>query len=257
MWIKVKTNHILHEYSDLSDSEFRAWIKIMALTAQLEHEPTHEQMINYIHHKTLLSLQLKFNKRSITLQDVLKKVLRDVQEVVNKKEYWKIQKQKQRALTENVLKDIPEKSRNRLDKIREDKIKDNISNLERPTFEMVKTYCLERKNHVDPHVWIDHYTSNGWMVGRNKMKDWKAAVRTWERLGFERGNGKRKPQEVQTQHRNPFTMCTKCGEEYMENDIIDVNGSFYCPKCPEARAASLDARDRVKALVLGIGGRAP
>ena len=50
-----------------------------------------------------------------------------------------------------------------------------------PTIEEVKAYCLERKNTVDPNKWHDHYTSNGWMVGKNKMKDWKAAVRTWER----------------------------------------------------------------------------
>jgi len=49
-----------------------------------------------------------------------------------------------------------------------------------PTFEDVAEYCLDRKNSVDPRKWFDHYTSNGWMVGKNKMKDWRAAVRTWE-----------------------------------------------------------------------------
>lgn len=51
----------------------------------------------------------------------------------------------------------------------------------RPTLEQVKAYCKERKNHVDPQAWFDHYSSNGWRVGRNPMKDWQAAVRTWER----------------------------------------------------------------------------
>lgn len=50
-----------------------------------------------------------------------------------------------------------------------------------PTLEQVQAYCQERKNNVDPQRWLDHYTSNGWKVGRNPMKDWKAAVRTWER----------------------------------------------------------------------------
>ena len=50
-----------------------------------------------------------------------------------------------------------------------------------PTLEDVRAYCQERKNNVDPERWLDHYTSNGWKVGRNPMKDWKAAVRTWER----------------------------------------------------------------------------
>lgn len=50
-----------------------------------------------------------------------------------------------------------------------------------PTLEEVKAYCSERGNHVDAERWFDYYTSNGWKVGKNQMKDWKAAVRTWER----------------------------------------------------------------------------
>ena len=53
-----------------------------------------------------------------------------------------------------------------------------------PTLEQVVEYCRERNNTIDPQKFIDHYTANGWMVGRNKMKDWKATVRTWERSEF-------------------------------------------------------------------------
>lgn len=49
-----------------------------------------------------------------------------------------------------------------------------------PTFKEVIAYCLERNNGVDPNRWFNHYESNGWKVGKNKMVDWKAAVRTWE-----------------------------------------------------------------------------
>jgi hypothetical protein len=52
-----------------------------------------------------------------------------------------------------------------------------------PALDEVKAYCQERKNGVDAERFIDYYTSNGWLVGKNKMKDWKAAVRTWERNG--------------------------------------------------------------------------
>lgn len=58
----------------------------------------------------------------------------------------------------------------------------------KPTLEEVQAYCEERKNGIDPQAWIDHYTSNGWKVGKNPMKDWKAAVRTWEKNGL--GNGR-------------------------------------------------------------------
>ena len=49
-----------------------------------------------------------------------------------------------------------------------------------PTVDEVRAYCQDRQNGVDPQRFVDYYTSNGWMVGKNKMKDWKAAVRTWE-----------------------------------------------------------------------------
>ena len=50
-----------------------------------------------------------------------------------------------------------------------------------PTMQEIKEYCLNRKNNVDPEKFINYYISNGWMVGRNKMKDWQAAIRTWEK----------------------------------------------------------------------------
>lgn len=52
-----------------------------------------------------------------------------------------------------------------------------------PSLADVRAYCAERGNGVDPERWYNHYTANGWMVGKNKMKDWKAAVRTWEQKG--------------------------------------------------------------------------
>ena len=55
------------------------------------------------------------------------------------------------------------------------------SRFEPPTVEEVSDYCEERKNGVDAQRFVDYYTSNGWKVGRNAMKDWRAAVRTWER----------------------------------------------------------------------------
>lgn len=50
-----------------------------------------------------------------------------------------------------------------------------------PTLEEVSVYCRERGNSVDAQRFIDYYTANGWRVGKNPMKDWRAAVRNWER----------------------------------------------------------------------------
>ena len=49
-----------------------------------------------------------------------------------------------------------------------------------PTISEVKEYCEKRKNGISPEQFVNFYQSKGWMIGKNKMKDWKAAVRTWE-----------------------------------------------------------------------------
>lgn len=58
-----------------------------------------------------------------------------------------------------------------------------------PTREEVREYCRERNNRVDSDRWYDFYLSKNFMIGRNKMKDWKAAVRTWERDDRPRPSG--------------------------------------------------------------------
>ena len=74
-----------------------------------------------------------------------------------------------------------------LDKVNKKEIKER--KFRPPTLEEVKAYCTERNNAVDPQHFIDYYTANGWKVGKNAMKDWKAAVRTWESNGY---GGKKK-----------------------------------------------------------------
>ena len=62
-------------------------------------------------------------------------------------------------------------------------------NFRKPTVEDIKAYCLERKNSVNAEQFFDYYESKGWCIGRNgRMKDWKAAVRTWERNKISNGS---------------------------------------------------------------------
>ena len=51
----------------------------------------------------------------------------------------------------------------------------------KPTVDEVRAYCKERKNTVNPETFCDFYESKGWKIGKDPMRDWKAAVRTWER----------------------------------------------------------------------------
>lgn len=68
----------------------------------------------------------------------------------------------------------------------------NSKRFKPPTVEEVREYCTVRANNVDPQTFVDFYTGKGWMVGKNKMKDWQAAVRTWEkkRDGNTQGNSR-------------------------------------------------------------------
>ena len=50
----------------------------------------------------------------------------------------------------------------------------------KPTLDEVKNYCILRKNNIDAQAFIDFYESKGWQIGKEKMKSWKACVRTWE-----------------------------------------------------------------------------
>lgn len=114
------------------------------------------------------------------------------------KKYMREYREKQKLISsgENNCKTNGKANVSLADKIREEEIREDESrgDIEEeasppptrskrfvpPTVEEVAQYCFERMSKVDPQRFVDYYTSNGWMVGKNKMKDWKAAVRTWD-----------------------------------------------------------------------------
>ncbi len=95
------------------------------------------------------------------------------------------EREKQLLLESHVTsRDSHATDKNREDKTRIDEIRKEVSAAKRftpPTVDEVKAYCDERGNSVDPERFVDFYASKGWMVGKTKMKDWKATVRNWER----------------------------------------------------------------------------
>jgi hypothetical protein len=84
----------------------------------------------------------------------------------------------------------------RLDKIRKEEDKEGDKSpsprFKPPTLSQVTEYCKARQNKVDPVKWLSHYEANGWRVGKVKMKDWQASIRTWERNSFDQGTVKSK-----------------------------------------------------------------
>jgi hypothetical protein len=69
--------------------------------------------------------------------------------------------------------------------IKELNTNDKRTRFVKPSLEEIKAYCIERNNNVDAEHFYDYYEANGWKVGKNSMKDWKASVRTWERNGYD------------------------------------------------------------------------
>ena len=73
-----------------------------------------------------------------------------------------------------------------------------------PTARQVHDYCQEKGYHIDIEHFISYYQSNGWKVGKNKMKDWKAAVVTWVKNDKKYGNIESKPKEEPKVYAHPF-----------------------------------------------------
>jgi hypothetical protein len=103
-----------------------------------------------------------------------------------------------------------------IDKISIDKLskEKNSGRFTPPTPDEVRSYCQERNNKVDAERFVDFYASKGWMVGKTKMKDWKACVRTWEK------EDKSKPQQEKPKSTNKFNQFPQ--RDYSDNDMLSM-----------------------------------
>jgi len=75
------------------------------------------------------------------------------------------------------------------DRKRKERKRENTLSLKfaKPTIQKIITYCQKRKNNVNPQAFFDFYESKNWMIGKNKIKNWQAAVRTWEQRDQKEG----------------------------------------------------------------------
>ena len=85
-----------------------------------------------------------------------------------------------------------------------------------PTLLEVEDYCFERKNTVDASKFLDYYTSNGWKVGKNAMKDWRAAVRTWEKTQNNTTNGNKQRNRLDADAQWRAEMEASIARDYAE-----------------------------------------
>lgn len=214
-WIKIATDifdnqkiKVIESMPD-GDAIIVIWFKILMLAGNVNDGgsvyftkdiPYTDQMLATVFNRPLTTIQLAlttFEKFGMI------EVVDDVIQLSNWEKYQnidgleKIREQnrirvarhrEKKKLECNVTSNVTVTQSNAIDiDIDKDIEKDKISNRAKstrfvpPTLDQVKEYCEERGNNVDAERFIDFYESKGWMVGKNKMKDWKACVRTWEK----------------------------------------------------------------------------
>ena len=207
-WIKLKTDifedekMLLIQGMPKGDTLIVIWIKMLCLAGKLNQDGYFLLSNEVPYDFKMLSTVLKRKENVVkNAVEVFKKYglveIKDgvisitnwnkhqsLQGFESRKEYMREYMKKRRSkqnVNESKVNSKPNVSP--IDK-EEDKDKEiNINNraFVKPTVEEVRAYCLERNNGIDAETFISFYESKGWMIGKNKMKDWKAAVRTWER----------------------------------------------------------------------------
>lgn len=154
--------------------------------------------VNSLSDKGYLRLEYEYNGKEIKTRKMYISDVSTKDSKVSTKEEKGINKRLkgyQQKIKENTT--VNNTSNNTYNKETQDKPAKRAS-FQKPSLDDVKSYCLERKNKVDPNKWLSYYESNGWKIGRNPMKDWRAAVRTWESNGYDQKPGYSKPLPVQT-----------------------------------------------------------
>jgi hypothetical protein len=99
-----------------------------------------------------------------------------------------------------------------------------------PSIEEITAYCTQRKNKIDPQYFLDYQIARDWKLkGGQKIKDWKAVIRTWEKNDFD------KAVPAARVIKDDFTWCKKCGARRLKSDV-DENG-ICSGRCENATAA--------------------
>lgn len=230
-WIKITVDmfddekiKIIQSMPD-GDTLLIVWIKLITLAGKTndggyvyisENMPYTDEMLSVIMNKPLTTIRLAldtFSKLGMIENDIKGIYLLNFEkhQSLDKLEKLKEQnrlrvakyREKQKQLECNVTGNVTVTESNAIDIDKEEEIdiekeininKENNKrkNFTKPTIEEVKEYCLERNNNIDAENFIDYYNSNGWKVGKNPMKDWKATIRTWERRNGGNSNAKSK-----------------------------------------------------------------
>jgi hypothetical protein len=192
LWVDILDDHKINQ---LNDYEFRCFIYLLACASE-------EDAVNGRLTRTLPAINRRCRRRNdhfnraietfhslelITLypDGILQINNWNKRQFQSDKSYERVKKHRQQAAVRNVsvtVNETPPDTDTDTDKKKIYKRKGNGFAV--PTIEEISAYCSERSNNVDPEKWFDYYQSKGWLIGKAKMRDWKAAIRTWEKSDF-------------------------------------------------------------------------
>ena len=179
-WVKIKSEHISSEYTD---AQVGCLLRYQLLVARLGRIQTLKEISKETSIKVFSTMEQVLSKLGATSEQVASKVLEDWEQVESSKEAGKLRVRNYRAKQEcNVLQEITVTEQIREDKIRVNKSREYNKEREKipPSLEDIKQFCKEKNITVDAEKFFYHYESNGWMVGKVKMKSWTATVYKWK-----------------------------------------------------------------------------
>lgn len=152
----------------------------------------------------------KLNKTKLNSNVLLKKEPKEREQEISDFEKLKIE-------NEILLKKLEEEKRKKVPQKKEKEIP--------PKIDDVRNYCLERNNGINPDEFFNFYASKDWMIGKNKMRDWQAAIRTWEnsRNKINSANGKSNNNNSSNTGYKPAQTDTERIIRELESDFANGN----------------------------------
>lgn len=158
----------------MTDTQRGKYIILLCLQHQ-QGMLTEEDMLNIC--KTY---DEKIYRKFIKTEDGLYYNERMKREVDRRKEYSD-SRRKNRTHMSNICKSYVKHMETETETININKDNTKKETFKKPTVDEISEYCKERNNDVNPNKFFDFYEAKGWLIGKNKVKDWKACVRTWEK----------------------------------------------------------------------------
>ena len=214
-WLKLKRDffkrHDIRIIEEMPNGKDYILFYLKLLVESIDHEgelrfndaiPYNEQMLAIITHTNVdivksamrvfseLNMVEMLDNQTIYMTEVQRLIGSETHDAVRQREYRQSKKSRDCDIVAtlsqrcSIEKDIEKELELEIDKYSSASAqgeKEKTKKFVKPSVEEIREYCNERGNTVSPEQFYDFYESKGWMIGKNHMKDWKSAVRTWER----------------------------------------------------------------------------